>query len=1136
MHYDDFVLQIEAGLEAGFEVRVLQSPAGEGRAPLQLDIDRDALDDLLPDLTRQAGQQRDAGTGSREIVRRYGTPQYDPREVGAALFRGIFSGQTGQLFERSLGGLATDQNRGLRIKLKLNGDDPRIAHLAALPWELIRRSETDDFFGLDRRTPLVRYLDVPRPRPRIPLPSVLRVLVVAAAPKELDALKLSDELQQLRKEWKTYRRVEVDVIEHASLTQVREALSEKDFHVLHFMGHGGFDRQSGEGVLYFESTGGGAVPVSGRSLAVKLKGHPTLGLVFLNACNSGRTSALGDAQPFAGVATALVYGGMPAVLAMQFPISDSAAIRFSQTFYRHLAAGVSVDGAVTEGRQAIHTDDPKNVEWATPVLFIRTADSRVFHRSPRKWVPGAVAAALVFLGLMLTVLLQPTLRSYVLPVSYALETTWTETTVEGVQIQLSRVEMRDDGSMRLYYQVINDTQQTQPVGLDLEQAYLADEFGNKYEILAAKRPPVQGQSLDSSVAVLENVAPGERLESWIELPAPLDGAQKLAVNLAVQDQSVAFPWLEVDLPNYPRRLGRVTPAYDAPPGSAILSLAQDVDLGVEALQSHLTRVEMLSAQRMRWNLDMLNTSTEALGVDLDTERSYLMDENGRRYGVMDYDRSANGEALWTVAGALRAERWLEFPSPLDGARSFRVVLYSKHGEQPLTNLEVDLPEYDVGFSQTLTAPGLGLLPAPVDLEDNMEGLNSRLLGVDSLKDGSQRWHVELHNASPEPLTVGFSYPRSYVADGFGRRYTVKAAENTTDVRGKALKKVLAVGERSFHFFDFEAPMLTPGSWWLVLVGHDAALRWQPAAVGQLSFPKSSFRRRPGLAPPSETAFEMSVGVALKPCLAEVSCRLEAVFLGPSSMRWRFHFLNRGAEPKNLAFHLPGVSLLDEHGNVYRAIGAGSERSFSGRLEPRLAADLWLDFGSPVDGSYSFEADLASGLSIDPFVVPFPSYPAELSIPAQPSESEDSLIESEIPLTQEAGEGFKLLGGEALIETDLEGFRAKLLNLERFDDMSRLTIEVWNGSGEMVQYGFDLHRTQLFDGVMSSPSRVLRADSNANPRTVQKQVVRSLPPGGRARHWFEFVGPRAEATTCFVALETYSDSQVQFSLLEVQLKD
>lgn len=1136
MHYDDFVLQIEPGTEGSFESRVLQSPAGEGRAPLRFDLDDTVLDELtldelVGDLSRQSRQHRDSGPVTREIVRRHGAPRGTPQEIGAALFRGAFSGQVGSLFDRSLGGLTAAQDRGLRIKLKLQGDDPRLARLAALPWELLRRGETSDYLGLDRRTPLVRYLDVPRPRPLIPLPPVLRVLVVIANPQNLESLDLGDELQRLAKAWRRQKRVAIDTLERASLAGLREALAEKTYHVIHFMGHGGFDPKSGEGVLFFESNQRQAVPVSGRSLAAKLKDHGSLGLVFLNACNTGRVAATSDARPFAGVASALVHGGLPAVLAMQFPITDDAAIRFSQTFYRHLAAGNSVDEAVTEGRQAIHSADPATIEWATPVLFIRTADGNVFHRPTRQppW-RAATAAVLLLAALILTVLFQPTLRSYFLPVSYALETTLVESTVDGVKIQLSRVEMRDDGRMRLHYEVVNESPEAQKVGFDLERAYLADEFGNKYEVLAARGPRINGEELSTAVAVSETVAPGGRLESWIDLPAPLDGASKLSVNLAAQDQAVAFPWLEVDLPDYPKRLGRVSKGYEPPPGALALPVAAAVDLGVEGLQSSLNRVEMLSGQRMRWNLQMLNTSTETQQIEIDFKRSYLLDENGQRYGVMGYDQHG-GTAGWSVPGALRAERWLEFPSPRDGAQKFRVVLYSTGGRQ-LTELEVDLPEYDESFSQAIAEPELGLLRKAIDLVNHTEGLSSSLLGVTSLGDGRQRWHVELRNNRSQAVTVGFSYPRSYLADAHGQRYPVRAAESAIDMKRNALKKTLAGGERSLHYFDFDAPMTDPGSWWLVLAGHDRSLRWQPAAIGELPFPKGVARRRPAPRQPPDTAFEIAIERALKPCVAEVDCRLEAMFLRPGGMRWRFGFLNRGAQQRKIAFDPAVVRLQDEHGNSYRVLGTGAEDGFGGQLEPRLAADLWLDFGAPVDGARQFKMDLAGGLGMESFDVRLPEYPAELSPRSTSTATATNATES--PALRDEGEGFTLLEGETPIETDLAGFQAKLVDLERFDDRSRLTIELWNGTGASVSYGFDLDRSQLSDGVMSSPSRVLRADTNVDPMAVKKRVVETLPPGGKAVHWFEFVGPRAAAKMCFVTLETYIDSQVTFGLLQVDL--
>jgi hypothetical protein len=54
-----------------------------------------------------------------------------------------------------------------------------------------------------------------------------------------------------------------------------------------------------------------------------------LRLVALNACEGARLS---PTDPFAGVAGTLVSLGLPAALAMQFEITDSAAILLAKEF------------------------------------------------------------------------------------------------------------------------------------------------------------------------------------------------------------------------------------------------------------------------------------------------------------------------------------------------------------------------------------------------------------------------------------------------------------------------------------------------------------------------------------------------------------------------------------------------------------------------------------------------------------------------------------------------------------------------------------------------------------------------------------------------------------------------------------
>ena len=81
-------------------------------------------------------------------------------------------------------------------------------------------------------------------------------------------------------------------------------------------------------------------------------------------------------DPFSGMAQGLVQQDCTAVVAMQFPISDGAATTFTAEFYGALADGFPVDQAATSARKALIAEYA--AEWATPVLFLRAPDGRVF--------------------------------------------------------------------------------------------------------------------------------------------------------------------------------------------------------------------------------------------------------------------------------------------------------------------------------------------------------------------------------------------------------------------------------------------------------------------------------------------------------------------------------------------------------------------------------------------------------------------------------------------------------------------------------------------------------------------------------------------------------------------------------------
>ena len=320
IHYEDFSLKIEPRRGDLYPVIVLRSPAGEGRSQFRLPFDPDELGDLLAGLG-------EAVRGSAEKVVREAAPgatRTRPQQIGDQLFNALFSGPIRSLLDRSLG-MLHGSNQGLRVKLHIDPEDPGLAQLSSLPWELMYRKETREFLNLSSFTPILRYLDVQVPCTPLPLEPPMRILGVIANPGDYPQLDLERERRQIEATWARQGDVAVDFLQPATILKLQEQLAAQPYHALHFMGHGGFDQLSGSGVLLFEDERGDAAAVDGSTLAVLLRDAPTLRLVFLNACETACVSKREGLDPFAGVAAAMVMAGIPAVVAMQFPITDGAA-------------------------------------------------------------------------------------------------------------------------------------------------------------------------------------------------------------------------------------------------------------------------------------------------------------------------------------------------------------------------------------------------------------------------------------------------------------------------------------------------------------------------------------------------------------------------------------------------------------------------------------------------------------------------------------------------------------------------------------------------------------------------------------------------------------------------------------------
>jgi YVTN family beta-propeller protein len=207
----------------------------------------------------------------------------------------------------------------------------------------------------------------------------LRVLGLVASPLGLPHLDVSAEQQRMSdalKEPIDAGLIELEWLPLASWFAVQEKLmAPHKWHVLHFIGHGDYDVTTDQGRIALMGESGRADMVEADRLAVLLtQADPRPRLVVLNSCSSGEAGAQ---DLFSGTAAALVRSGISAVAAMQFTISDPAAIAFTRGFYTAIAHGYSIDDAARFGRVSI-LGRPHTLEWVTPVLYVRGESTQLF--------------------------------------------------------------------------------------------------------------------------------------------------------------------------------------------------------------------------------------------------------------------------------------------------------------------------------------------------------------------------------------------------------------------------------------------------------------------------------------------------------------------------------------------------------------------------------------------------------------------------------------------------------------------------------------------------------------------------------------------------------------------------------------
>ena len=271
---------------------------------------------------------------------------------------------------------AARQARPLMLRFTFG---PGTRELANIPWETLHTNDAPlplllaGSRGCCAR--LFRSRDVGHPMPQ-PVDSLHVLLVVPSS-----GISASDRRRQhaaVRQAIEPYGRVSLyDIEPPVTLAKMSALVEAMRPHVISFFGHGGYDEANQLGWLAFDAENRGSEKVSATDVAVAMvRGADPPHLVLLNACESATVSAAGASY---GTAATLIQNGIPAVVAMLFPIRIPAAQAYQAHVLGQLGRGQPIENAVISAHAALYIGEPDAASWVVPTLMLRSSDNASYR-------------------------------------------------------------------------------------------------------------------------------------------------------------------------------------------------------------------------------------------------------------------------------------------------------------------------------------------------------------------------------------------------------------------------------------------------------------------------------------------------------------------------------------------------------------------------------------------------------------------------------------------------------------------------------------------------------------------------------------------------------------------------------------
>lgn len=377
MEYEDFKITVEHLDNQNYRIRADSDSSGEARQDAVFPFDDAMLSEKLTNISKNLNTIKTRAAGGPPVFSGQSFTELswdDVEAFGGQLFGFVFAGKVTDIYRAAQ---TSSELTEKKVRIKLTFEE-NAAKLAAIPWELLYDALKRDFVTLKHQTSLTRYINLGQSIRPLKVKKPLKILaMISNRDNDLNVEQEKEWLEESLSELINEGQIQLGWVDGDTHKDLQEAIRKDDWHVFHYIGHGGFDDVRQRGYLLFgdDRNPAKSMKIPARSLS-RILDAEDFKLVVLNACEGATGSS---SNIFSSTASELISGGISAVLAMQYPITDDAAIELAGTFYSAISDGVPVDYALTDARHNISISYPDYLEWATPVLFMRTNDGLLFE-------------------------------------------------------------------------------------------------------------------------------------------------------------------------------------------------------------------------------------------------------------------------------------------------------------------------------------------------------------------------------------------------------------------------------------------------------------------------------------------------------------------------------------------------------------------------------------------------------------------------------------------------------------------------------------------------------------------------------------------------------------------------------------